>query len=385
MASNRPSFPRARRTSSDLPAHPPVVTAGAPAALARRHGTAFVATVAAAAMVAGGTLHAPLAAAQEAAPEPGMSDVAGDVAPALARFARGVDAANWQHPNDEDVDWKAAAKAGTNFAFLKATDGARPGNDYYADDAKAARAAGLVVGSYHKAHPAQDAKAQAKAFAQTIQKVGGNQLPPVLDIEIDEGKSPEEIVAWTRTFLEETKRLTGRTPIVYTYRWFWIEKTRNSTAFTDYPLWIAEYDRDEPTFPLIGGWKEWTFWQRLGDNGHSAGFSGPVDQDVFAGPKSDLEKWVGPVDGSTGHTDPKPGPAPTKVDPAAHGGTRIGGSSVPTKITIPAIPGVKTPPGIHLPMTIPLPAGLLEGAGAGDLGGLLDQLPAELLKSAQFS
>lgn len=314
------------------------------------------------------------------------------VSPALRGLAEGVDSSKWQHPHGAAVDWKAAAASGKSFAFIKATEGYGPENDYYEQDVRAARAAGMVIGSYHKARPSMDAARQARAFAERLQSVGGPQLPPVLDIEIDEGRSPAEIVDWTRTFLTETQRLTGRTPIVYTYRWFWITKTGNSTAFTRYPLWIAEYNQPEPTFPLVGGWTEWTFWQRAGNDGSSPGFPSAVDLNVFAGSREDLKAWVGPVTAGSGATGPAPAPkpAPKPVDPAARGDATVGGSSLPTKITIPAIPGVRLPAGITLPLTISLPPELLRGAqGLLDPRLLdlrvLDSLPAELLKAAEFS
>lgn len=322
------------------------------------------------------------------------ADAAVPVSPALRGLAEGVDTSKWQHPHGAAVDWKAAAGSGKSFAFIKATEGYGPENDHYTQDVRDARAAGMVIGSYHKARPSMDAARQARAFAETLQAAGGPQLPPVLDIEIDEGRSPAQIVAWTRTFLTETQRLTGRTPIVYTYRYFWITKTGNSTAFTDYPLWIAEYNKPEPTFPLAGGWTEWTFWQRAGDDGTSPGFPSAVDLNVFAGTRSDLQKWVGPVTpGSPQPSAPAPKPAPTPVTPAARddaGTSEAGGSSLPTRITIPAIPGIRLPAGVTLPMTITLPPELLSGAenlAGGDLLGaaLLDSLPAELLKAAEFS
>src|SRR5699024_11840170 len=66
-------------------------------------------------------------------------------------------------------------------------------------------------------------------------QVGNHSLPPVLDLEVAEGKSPEQLSAWTREFLTELESLTGRTPMVYTYRYFWIEKMNNSQEFANYP------------------------------------------------------------------------------------------------------------------------------------------------------
>ena len=361
-------LPRARTCAPD-----PVRTSGSPVVI-----RTLVALLTAVACAVSGLNWAPSA---SAAP----------LSPALSGLAQGVDTSIWQHPGGAPIDWKTAAGAGTSFAFIKATDGVSPGNDFYETDVEQARAAGIVVGSYHKAHPAQDATQQARVFARQLQSVGGPQLPPVLDIEIDEGLSPAQLVTWTRTFLTETQRLTGRTPIVYTYRYFWLLKMGNTTEFTSYPLWIAEYGKPEPTFPLVGGWTEWTFWQRAGNDGRHPGFSTAIDLNVFAGSREDLQAWIGPVTPS-GDTDPSPSPAPKPkpkpVAPVARDEVTTGtGSAIPTKITIPAIPGVELPPGISLPMTLTIPPQLLDGAGSldGNLLGLLDQLPLELLRSAEIS
>ena len=46
--------------------------------------------------------------------------------------------------------------------------------------------------------------------------------------------------------------MTGRTPIIYTYPYFWRNAMGGSTAFTSYPLWIASYSTAAPpTAPPI--------------------------------------------------------------------------------------------------------------------------------------
>lgn len=215
--------------------------------------------------------------------------------PAYHGLAQGVDSSSWQHPHGAGVDSHAAAAAGQSFVFVKATEGTGPANHYYESDVHNARAAGMLVGSYHMARPAMEPAQQAHAFADRLQSVGGPQLPPVLDLEYEEDLEPAELAAWVQVFLDTLTQRTGRTPILYTYRNFWIEKMADTTRFAEYPLWLAEYGVSQPTLPVIGGWNEWLFWQRS-ETGRVPGFVDHVDLNVFAGTRADLDAWSGPVE-----------------------------------------------------------------------------------------
>ncbi|HMT50495.1 glycoside hydrolase family 25 protein [Dietzia sp. UBA5065] len=285
-----------------------------------------------------------------------LSPRADAVVPPSAAFdglARGLDSSSWQHPHGAPVDWHAAAASGQTYAFIKATEGSGPANRHYEADVHAARAAGMTVGSYHMARPAMDPVMQAHAFAARLQSVGGDQLPPVLDLETDEGRNPGELMEWTRVFLDTLTHLTGRTPIVYTYRYFWIDRMANTTQFAEYPLWLAEYGVPEPTLPVIGGWDRWLFWQKS-ETGEVPGFAGPVDLNIFAGSREDLGAWTGPV-------SPAPPPAPVpEALPAPDALPAPGALPEPAPAPAPA------PEGVHPPENIPVP------------GEPIDRLPPEV-------
>lgn len=226
--------------------------------------------------------------------------------PVFHGLALGVDASSWQHPHGAHVNWHDAGASGQSFAFIKATEGTGPANRHYEADTHAARSAGMLTGGYHMARPAMEPAQQAHAFADRLQAVGGPQLPPVLDLEYDEGLEPAELAEWTQVFLDTLRHRTGRTAIIYTYRSFWIDRMANTTRFADHPLWLAEYGVSQPTTPMIGGWDAWSFWQRA-DTGRVPGFTDDVDLNVFAGTRADLDAWSGPV---TPVPDPAPAPAP---------------------------------------------------------------------------
>ena len=218
----------------------------------------------------------------------------GLVAPApadafTATSPTGIDVSKWQRPGGAKLNWEQVAASGEKFAFIKATDGKEGLSPYFAEDSKAAHDAGLIIGSYHKAHPDRDAIVQADAYAEALklQPADARTLPPVLDIELDADMSPDALEKWTATFLQRVELKTGRTPMIYTYRWFWSVKMGDTSAFTGYPLWFAAYQNTPPT-NLPGGWDEPLFWQRS-STGRVPGINTPVDLNTFNGTKAELD------------------------------------------------------------------------------------------------
>ena len=131
------------------------------------------------------------------------------------------------------------------------------------------------------------ASARANRF---ISVVGAAQspgdLPPALDLEDNGGLAPAALVSWTQTFLSTVQNLTGRVPIIYASPNFWRNSMGNSTAFSAYPLWLAQWAAS-PSFPLPGGWPSWTFWQYT-DAGTVGGIPARVDLSQFCCPYSSL-------------------------------------------------------------------------------------------------
>ncbi|MDK8523859.1 glycoside hydrolase family 25 protein [Corynebacterium sp. MSK150] len=201
---------------------------------------------------------------------------------------KGVDVAAHQHPGGTPIDWSKVRSDGQSFAFVKATEGGDWVNPHYVEDIQAANAAGLKTGAYHYARPAGDAKTQAANFAAQIALAPDQTLPPALDIEVAEGKSAAQLEQWIEEFTSELKRLTGRTPMIYTYKYFWMGQMNNSQKFSDMPLWLAAYQDQAPE--AVGGWKELSFWQRSG-SGKVAGISTDVDMNLFNGSKQQLQSF----------------------------------------------------------------------------------------------
>ena len=201
---------------------------------------------------------------------------------------KGIDVAAHQHPGGTPIDWSKVRTDGQSFAFVKATEGGDWVNPHYVEDIQAANAAGLKTGAYHYARPAGDAKIQAANFAAQIALAPDQTLPPALDIEVAEGKSAAQLEQWIEEFTSELKRLTGRTPMIYTYKYFWMGQMNNSQKFSDMPLWLAAYQDQAPE--AVGGWNELSFWQRSG-SGKVAGIPTDVDMNLFNGSKQQLQSF----------------------------------------------------------------------------------------------
>jgi len=204
----------------------------------------------------------------------------------------GPDVSSHQHPYGASVDWSQVKNSGRNFSFVKATEGVGYVNPYFNADWSAIRANGMVRGSYHYARPdasSTSAAEQARYFVSVAGRMQATgDLALILDFEDSGGLSPSALITWVHSWLDTITALTGRTPIIYTYPYFWRSAMGNSAGFTRYPLWIADYNGGSaPQTPLIGGWNSWAFWQYT-DRGSIPGVSTGVDISKFSGDSAAL-------------------------------------------------------------------------------------------------
>ena len=98
---------------------------------------------------------------------------------------KGIDIASFQHPNGAAINWTKVATA-EKFAIIKATEKDNYTNSYYPNDIQNARAAGLVVGSYHFLAPSSQTGVSGATQAQYFlahASIKPGDLPPMLDVE----------------------------------------------------------------------------------------------------------------------------------------------------------------------------------------------------------
>jgi lysozyme len=265
-----------------------------------------------------------------------------------AKTIEGPDVSHFQHVDGKAINWTKVAAAGKSFAISKATEGTTYKDPYFATDYPAERAAGLVHGSYHFAHPAvplaKTALAQATFFAGTVGAVTTTKtLPPALDLEMTGGLSPAQLVTWTQDFLLDMRTLTGRTPMLYTYLNFWENDLDDPAALARYPLWMADYAKAYPLPPAPGA----DMWQST-DKAKISGIPGGVDQSEFLG-ASGLP-WASLSNGTVATPWKAAAPsAPVTVQATPLGGSVTvswlpgdAGTSIVTGYTVTTAPGGKT-------------------------------------------
>ena len=186
---------------------------------------------------------------------------------------QGVDVSKYQGT----IDFAKIKAAGNTYVFVKATEGITSVDPDYAHNITAARAAGLVVGSYHFYETDDDPSAQFGNFRQHADVKPGD-LPPVVDIEVLAQGSRPDLADDLKSFLAQMEQAYGAKPILYSGVSFANEYL---SGFSGYPLWVAEYT-SAATPKVPAGWQTWTFWQ-YSQSGSVAGINGAVDMDRFNG------------------------------------------------------------------------------------------------------
>jgi GH25 family lysozyme M1 (1,4-beta-N-acetylmuramidase) len=193
------------------------------------------------------------------------------------------------------IDWDRVAASNVYFAFIRTSDGMENDKYFQANWTKA-HDTSLRCGAYHFWRPQFSGKKQAEVLIRQLGFLRRGDLPPVVDIEDNPlsrftGLSVAALEKNIQEFLDTVETEFGVKPIVYTSRAFWTARMGNSTKFSGYRLWVANFEpRDDPRLP--GGWATWTFWQ-LFDRGRVDGISTVVDTNWFNGTLESLWQLAG--------------------------------------------------------------------------------------------
>jgi lysozyme len=201
-------------------------------------------------------------------------------------LVHGVDVSVYQGT----IDWTAVKGDGIDFAIARVGDGLGVDKQFDANWT-GMKDAGILRGAYQFFEPADDPNALADLFLEKIGTLGEGDLPPALDVEKTGGQTPQTIAANIHVWMEKVAAATGRTPIIYTGRYFWNDSVGGSTDFGNNPLWLPAWGATCPNTP--NGWNAWAFWQTSA-KGTVAGIAGDVDLDVFDGTLSDLNGLASP-------------------------------------------------------------------------------------------
>lgn len=224
------------------------------------------------------------------------------VASAHAMPVQGIDVSYFQG----DIDWRKVARAGIQFAYIKATEGTDRLDPEFRDNWRGAKKAGIVRGAYHVMYWCSAASEQAKWFVKNVPSETGT-LPPVLDVEWN-GHSktcPHEIsrkaaIAKIKVMLAAMEAHWGRRPIIYTDPKF--HRDVLVGAFTDYQFWLRS-TAAKPKAKYPG--RDWTFWQ-FTTTGRVPGVTGAVDRNSYNGTTADWQRAVKRLQGDQVAADAEP-------------------------------------------------------------------------------
>lgn len=210
----------------------------------------------------------------------------------------GIDVSSWQSAK---IDHQKVRAAGNLFEIHKVSEGDRVIDPTAQVDFTGAKAAGLLTGCYHYAHPIHGDGANQ---AQVLWDHCGDtmpDLPPIIDSESADKCAGSEVIEFLVDFIEACKDLFGRPPIIYTYSYFWrsLDASARKDIAEESPLWLAYVPAGNawtPTAasrpPILLPWSDWTFWQFSG-GGTVPGVPTPCDRDVFNGDEAALRKLCG--------------------------------------------------------------------------------------------
>lgn len=215
----------------------------------------------------------------------------------------GIDVSYW----NAGIDWPKVRAAGQRFVFAKASEGDSYSDPTFDDNWRGAKSAGLLRGAYHFFHCNMDAKKQANRFIDYVKSMSDDgELPPVLDLETNDGQVKDKIIARVKTWLDIVESAFNRKPIIYSRAYFlqdYFSEVGGGPPMwaRDYPLWLAQYpnvyvEGSQPFLPR--GWFQWTFWQ-YSQTGRVNGINAKVDLNVFHGSLDELYRFAG-VDLGTG-------------------------------------------------------------------------------------
>lgn len=212
--------------------------------------------------------------------------------PSPGNIYEGIDVSGWQG----NIDYSQVANSGIQVVYMKTSEGINFVDPYFEQNYQNAKANGLKVGFYHylTARSNDEAVAQANFFVSTISgKVPDCKL--AMDFESFGSLSITQINDIGYTFVQTVQNLSGKEVVIYS-------DTYNASsvfggALTNYSLWVAQYEVEEPT--PNGNWENWSGWQYT-DEGEIPGIDGYVDRD----------KYTDSIFLSNG-SEPVPTPAPT--------------------------------------------------------------------------
>ncbi|MDE6523541.1 MAG: hypothetical protein K2L17_12040 [Muribaculaceae bacterium] len=179
-----------------------------------------------------------------------------------------------------DINFKAAAKDGMEFVWIKATEGVTFRDKNFSKNYEKAGKAGLKRGAYHFFRFDRDGVEQAINLLETV---GDRNLELGVAIDIETSGNPEgispDLIKERIASMADYLNLRGIAPTLYCNKTDYYDYMADS--FPGNSLWICAFTQDPIAAP-------WTFWQ-YHHSGSVKGVKGKVDLNVYGGSR---EEWA---------------------------------------------------------------------------------------------
>ena len=143
------------------------------------------------------------------------------------------------------IDWNklldsTIVKPKINFVYIKVTEGNDHLDSQWEYNRKSLLELGVNHGAYHFFQSKKLPAPQAEHFLNHW-KPSENELPPVLDVEI-EGFDDEDLRHKVKRWVTIVEKQSGMRPIIYTSLHFYQKKFKGH--FPNHKFWIASYSRN---------------------------------------------------------------------------------------------------------------------------------------------
>ena len=194
--------------------------------------------------------------------------------------AIGFDVSEYQSEIDWEQTYHIDESFELSFVFIRATAGKNKTDKRFKENWKASKERELIRGAYHYYRPNENSIAQAENFIKNVKLEKGD-LPPVLDIEkLPKSQSIDSLKVGLRRWLKKVEKHYKVKPIIYSGESYYSDFLKEE--FSDYPLWIANYN-----FCRNHLEDDWLFWQ-FTEKAQIQGIEGMVDVNIFNGNKNKL-------------------------------------------------------------------------------------------------
>ena len=191
----------------------------------------------------------------------------------------GIDVSQYQ----DKINWDEIKKINDSFAIdfviIRSSAGKDKVDEQFENNWKNTKGK-YIRGAYHYYRPNENSIEQADNFIATV-KLSKGDFPPILDIEkLPKTQSIDSLKVGLKRWLTKVEKHYKVKPIIYSGESYYTDFLKKE--FSDYPLWIANYNFWRNDLEA-----DWQFWQ-FTEKAQIQGIEGMVDLNIFNGDKNKL-------------------------------------------------------------------------------------------------